>query len=222
MSPVPWCCSWAAPRAWAPRSPIPWPASYLGPALTSTVSIRAAKPSDIDWLFSMIRELATYERAPEKVTGSTELLARALFGAQPSAEALVAERGGEPAGFALFHGTFSTWEVRPGIWLEDLYVREQHRRAGVGQALLRHVASIAVSRGCARLEWAALHWNEPALRFYEQLEATRLEEWVMHRLDGAALERLAAPEEAASGQRPPAPEDPGASAGRPSAPASAQ
>jgi GNAT superfamily N-acetyltransferase len=138
----------------------------------------------------MIVELATYERAPEKVTGTSDLLASALFGPEPSAEALVAEIGDEPAGFALFHSTFSTWEARPGIWLEDLYVRQEHRRAGVGHALLQAVAAITIRRGCARLEWAALDWNQPALRFYEQLEARRLDEWVMHRLDGESLRQL--------------------------------
>ena len=103
----------------------------------------------------------------------------------------MAEVEGEAAGFALFHSAFSTWEARPGIWLEDLYVRDEHRRAGVGQALLREVAAIAVRRDCPRLEWAALDWNEPALRFYERIEAKRLDDWVMHRLDGVALHRLA-------------------------------
>lgn len=155
------------------------------------VSIRPAEPSDVEWLHAMILELATYERAPEQVVGSSELLATALFGPEPSAEALVAEVEEEPAGFALFYGTFSTWEARPGIWLEDLYVRQEHRRAGVGGVLLRAVAAIAVRRGCSRLEWAALDWNEPALRFYERLEARRLDDWVMHRLDGEVLWRLA-------------------------------
>jgi GNAT superfamily N-acetyltransferase len=146
----------------------------------------------------MIIELATYERAPERVVGTSRLLHAALFEPEPSAEALVAEVAEEPAGFALFYGTFSTWEARPGIWLEDLYVRQEHRRAGVGGVLLRAVAAIAVRRGCARLEWAALDWNEPALRFYEQLEAERLDDWVMHRLDGTALRRLAGAQEAAA------------------------
>jgi GNAT superfamily N-acetyltransferase len=139
----------------------------------------------------MIVGLAEYERAPEKVTGTPALLARALFGPEPSAEALIAELDEAPVGFALFHGSFSTWECRPGIWLEDLYVPPEHRRSGVGAALLSEVAAIAVERGCARLEWAALDWNTPALDFYEKLGSTRLGEWVMHRLDGEALERVA-------------------------------
>ena len=174
--------------------------------------IRAAEPADAQLIFSLVVELAEYERAPEQVTGTPELLADALFGAQPSAEALIAEqlddagagRSGEagsqasgkpadrPVGFALFHGSFSTWECRPGIWLEDLYVPPRHRRAGIGRALLCEVASIALARGCARLEWAALDWNTPALDFYQRLSSKRLDQWVMHRLDGPALERVAA------------------------------
>ncbi len=146
----------------------------------------------------MIVELAEYERAPGQVTGSPELLAQSLFGSPPHAEALIAELlkpgGGEreAAGFAVFHGTFSTWECRPGIWLEDLYVSAQHRRSGVGGSLFEKIARIAIQRGCTRLEWAALHWNAPALDFYAKLGARRLDEWHMHRLDREALARLAA------------------------------
>ena len=140
----------------------------------------------------MIMALARYERAPDKVAGSPELLATALFGSDPSAEALVAELDGTPVGFAVFYRTFSTWQCRPGIWLEDLFVPEEHRGAGVGFALLRELAAITVSRGYTRLEWAALDWNEPALRFYERLDAGQLNEWIMHRLDGTALRQLAA------------------------------
>jgi GNAT superfamily N-acetyltransferase len=178
--------------------------------LGAPVRIRAAEPADVELIFSLIVELAEYERAREKVTGTPALLAEALFGPRPSAEALIAElddagaglsseagsrAAGKPAwrsvAFALFHGSFSTWESRPGIWLEDLYVPPEHRRAGIGRALLSEVASIAVARGCARLEWTALDWNTPALEFYAQLGAERLDRWTMHRLDGAALERVA-------------------------------
>jgi GNAT superfamily N-acetyltransferase len=158
----------------------------------ASVQIRAAEPADVDLIFSLIVELAGYERAAERVLGTPELLAQALFGdASPAAEALIAELDGEAVGFALFHGSFSTWECRPGIWLEDLYVQPQHRRAGAGQALLAAVASVAVKRGCARLQWAALDWNALALDFYEKLGAARLDEWVLHRLSGEALERVA-------------------------------
>jgi len=146
-------------------------------------------------MFALIVELADYERARDQVTGTPDMLRESLFPATPelpAAEALIADLDGSPAGFALFHGTFSTWECRPGIWLEDLYVPPAHRRSGVGGALLARVAGIAVERGCARLEWAALDWNAPALEFYARLDARRLDEWVMHRLDGAALRRAAA------------------------------
>jgi GNAT superfamily N-acetyltransferase len=115
------------------------------------------------------------------------LLHRALFGPAPAAEAVIAERDDSAVGFALFHGTFSTWECRPGLWLEDLFVPAEHRRGGVGEALLRHVARIAVERDCARFEWAALDWNTPALRFYEKLGAEVLDEWKIHRLSADAL-----------------------------------
>jgi GNAT superfamily N-acetyltransferase len=150
--------------------------------VSAPVQIRAAQPADVELIFSLIVELAEYERAPEKVTGTPEMLAEALF----------AEYAGEPAGFALFYGTFSTWECRSGIWLEDLYVPPKHRRAGIGRALLSEIAAIAVARGCARLEWVALDWNASALDFYEGLGAERLDDWLLHRLDRTALERVAA------------------------------
>jgi GNAT superfamily N-acetyltransferase len=161
------------------------------------VSIREAIRDDVGLIFGWVVELAEYERARDQVTGTPELLDEALFGPMPTAEALIAQvRNGheprEPAGFALFHLTFSTWESRPGIWLEDLYVPPAHRRAGVGGALISHLAGLTVARGFTRLEWAALDWNTPALDFYEKIGATRLDEWKVHRLDGEALARVAA------------------------------
>jgi GNAT superfamily N-acetyltransferase len=155
------------------------------------VTVRDARPADVELIFSLILELAEYERGRDQVVGSPELLQAALFDPRPSAEALIAEVDGEPVAFALFHGTFSTWECRPGIWLEDLYVPPEHRRLGVGGALLARLAEITLERRCARLEWAALEWNTPALNFYDKIGATRLHDWRMHRLDGAALERVA-------------------------------
>jgi GNAT superfamily N-acetyltransferase len=158
----------------------------------SEVTVRPARPEDVATIYGFIRELAAYERAPDAVTGTGEMLHEALFGEQPSAEALLAiGADGESLGFALFHGTFSTWECRPGIWLEDLYVPERRRRGGVGGALLRALAALAVQRGCARLEWTALDWNSPALTFYAGLGAERLDEWTTHRLHGPALRALA-------------------------------
>ncbi len=159
--------------------------------MSAAVTIRDAGPQDVELIFGWIVELAQYERAEDEVSGTPSLLHEALFGEHPSAEALIAEIDGEPAGFAVFHGTFSTWECRPGLWLEDLYVPPEHRRAGVGLALLSHLARLTGARGCARLEWAALEWNTPALSFYDKIGASRLHEWRVHRLDGAALERVA-------------------------------
>ena len=165
--------------------------------MSAQVRIRDARRDDVQLIFGWIVELAEYERAPEQVRGTPELLEDALFGAEPSAEAVIAETrdgdaGWEPAGFALFHLTFSTWECRPGIWLEDLYVPPTGRRAGVGGALIAHLAQITVKRGYTRLQWAALDWNQLALDFYDKIGAERLHEWKIHRLDGEALARLAA------------------------------
>jgi GNAT superfamily N-acetyltransferase len=155
--------------------------------VSASPHIRPAEPGDVELIFSLIVELAEYERAREQVTGSPQLLADALFGPEPVAEALIAELDGQPVGFALFYTTFSTWEARPGLWLEDIYVPHEHRRGGIGQALIAAVAATAVSRGFTRLEWAALHWNEPALAFYRKLGARRLDDWVLHRLEADAL-----------------------------------
>jgi GNAT superfamily N-acetyltransferase len=165
--------------------------SHAGGRRARAVQVRAARPADTHQIFAYIVALAEYERTADRVTGTVQLLAAALFGDHPYAEALIAERNGLPAGFALFHGTFSTWECLPGIWLEDLYVPPHHRRAGVGGALLATLARLAVQRGCARLEWHALQWNSPALDFYRRLGAERLHDWDLHRLDGEALARVA-------------------------------
>ena len=158
----------------------------------SAVSIRPATPDDVDTIHGLIVELAEYERAADQVTGTPEMLRESLFGARPAAEALVAQADEGSVGFALFHSTFSTWECAAGIWLEDLFVPERFRRGGVGGALLAAVAAMAVQRGCARLEWHALDWNDPALGFYAQLGARRLSEWELHRLSGEALSAVAA------------------------------
>jgi len=155
------------------------------------VAIRPATPADVPALLALIRELAVYERLEDRVDATEELLAEGLFGARPSAEALLAWHDGEPIGYALWFTTFSTFLARPGIWLEDLFVVPARRRGGVGRALLARVAAIAVQRGCGRLEWSALDWNEPALAFYRSLGAETLGEWVQHRITGEALERLA-------------------------------
>jgi GNAT superfamily N-acetyltransferase len=160
-------------------------------AVHDQVMIRPAQPADVEVIYRLIVELATYERAPEQVVGTPQMLERELFGARPSAEALIAELDGEALGFALFHGTFSTWECRAGIWLEDLYVPPEHRRLGVGGRLLAELARITIERGCARLEWTALDWNTPALDFYAKVGAQRMRDWQNHRLTGEALARVA-------------------------------
>jgi GNAT superfamily N-acetyltransferase len=159
--------------------------------LSAGLRIREAEPADVELIFSLIVELAEYERARERVVGTSDLLAESLFGEDRVAEAVIAELDGESAGFALWFRTFSTWLCRPGLWLEDLYVSPHQRRGGVGRALLAHIARIAVGRGYGRVEWSALHWNVPALDFYEAQGAEVLHEWRMHRLEGEALSRVA-------------------------------
>lgn len=152
--------------------------------------IRPAEREDAELLFGLIRELADYEKLSEAVRGSAELLATALFD-NDGVEALIAEVDEETVGYSVFFTTFSTFECRPGLWVEDLFVQPTQRRRGIGRALLGHIAGIAVTRNCARIEWSALNWNEPALRFYDQLGATRLQQWQTLRLEHDALERLA-------------------------------
>lgn len=156
------------------------------------VSVRPAGEGDVELIHGLIVALAEYERAPEQVSGTPAQLRRWLFGEAPAAEALIGEVDGEPAGFALFHGTFSTWECQPGLWLEDLFVLPAHRRSGVGGRLLRELARITVARGYTRLTWTALDWNELALSFYEKLGAVALDEWTNYRLSGATLHAVAA------------------------------
>ncbi len=146
----------------------------------------------MDLIYSLIVALAEYEREPEAVVGTPEQLRRWLFGEHPAAEALIGEVEGQAAGFALFHGTFSTWECCPGLWLEDLFVLPQFRRYGVGGRLLSGVARAAVERGYTRVGWTALDWNEMALSFYRKIGATVLDEWTNHRLSGETLRAVAA------------------------------
>ncbi len=160
--------------------------------MTAACDIRPAAREDVPLLLQLIGELADYERLRDEVVLDAALLERHLFGARPAAEAAIAEVDGEAVGYALFFPTFSTFLGRPGMWLEDLFVRPQQRGAGVGRALLGHVARLAVERDCGRLEWSALDWNEPALAFYRLLGARRMGEWQQHRLDGQALAAVAA------------------------------
>jgi GNAT superfamily N-acetyltransferase len=153
--------------------------------------IRPATRGDVGLLLGLFRELAVYEKLESEMRASEEKLERALFGERPSAEALIAERGSEAIGYAVFFTTFSSFLCAEGVWLEDLFVRPAHRGAGVGRALLAAVAARVRERGGARLEWCALDWNELALGFYRGLGAQRLDTWITHRLVGEPLERIA-------------------------------
>lgn len=156
------------------------------------MTIRPATEADLAAIEELIRALAEYERLSQEVVMDAELLRRSLFGERPYAEVLIAEENGASAGFALFFHNFSTFVGRPGIYLEDLFVRPEHRGKGYGKALLKRLAEIAVERDCGRLEWAVLDWNEPALGFYRSLGARPNEEWTVYRLAGDSLRGLAA------------------------------
>jgi GNAT superfamily N-acetyltransferase len=149
--------------------------------------IRPATVGDVAAIHDLICELAEYERARDQVEATPDQLRAALFGPTPAVHALVAEVGGDVVGFALYFLNFSTWEGVHGIYLEDLYVRAQHRGAGWGKALLTALAAIAVDRGYARVEWSVLDWNEPSIGFYRRLGAVAMDEWTVFRLTGEAL-----------------------------------
>lgn len=150
-----------------------------------------AGPADTSLLVAMVRELAEYERLLDSVRITPEDLHRDLFGARPYAEAVVAWVGEEAVGFALWFHNYSTFEGRPGLYLEDLFVRPAFRGRGYGEVLLRHLARLALDRGCARFEWAVLDWNEPALTFYRKLGAVAMDDWTVQRVAGDALRALA-------------------------------
>jgi len=166
------------------------------------LSIDPATPADVPLLLGLIRELAEYERLLHEVRARPEQLQRHLFGPRPYAEAVVARAGADPVGFALWFHNYSTFEGRPGLYLEDLFVRPAQRGRGYGEALLRHLARLAVERDCARLEWAVLDWNEPAIGFYRRLGAVPMTEWTVQRVAGDALRALAGlPESPGDSQR---------------------
>lgn len=156
-----------------------------------TISIRPATASDLPQVLAFIRELAVYERLEHQVVASEAELGTALFGPRPFAEVVFACLDGTPVGFALFFHNFSTFLGKPGIYLEDLFVRPEARGLGAGKRLLAWLARTTIERGCARLDWAVLDWNEPSIGFYRGLGAIDQSEWTTYRLDGAALARLA-------------------------------
>jgi GNAT superfamily N-acetyltransferase len=165
--------------------------SVYGARMGDEVTIRAATEADVGTLFGLILELASYEKLCDEVSGDADVLSRSLF-VERTAEALLAEVAGEAVGYAIVCGTFSTFECKGGVWIEDVFVRPESRRLGIGRALFARIAAMALERGFSRVEWAALDWNELALGFYDRLGARRLDEWRMLRLEGEPLARLAA------------------------------
>jgi len=157
------------------------------------VQIRPATEEDVQLLYDLILELAAYEKLGTAVAGDAEVLRRSLFELEAAEALLIETADGEAVGYAIFFTNFSTFECRPGIWLEDVYVRPEHRRGGIGLAIMEHLARIAEQREYARLEWCALEWNEPALNFYEGIGARRLDDWRMLRLERDGIRRLAQP-----------------------------
>ena len=155
------------------------------------LQIRPATEDDAQVLFDLILELASYEKLSEAVTGDAEVLRRSLFEERAAEALLLATSDGEAIGYAIFFTTFSTFECRSGIWLEDVYVRPEHRRGGIAQAVMERLAALALERGHVRLEWVALDWNEPAINFYEKLGARTLDDWRVFRLEQDGIKRLA-------------------------------
>jgi GNAT superfamily N-acetyltransferase len=153
--------------------------------------IERAGEQDVPLVLSFIRKLAEYERRSHEVTATEEGLREALFGARAFVEVLIAHSGEEPVGFALYFSIFSTFRGRPGLFLEDLFVEPAYRGKGIGTALLAALANVGRERGCIRLEWWVLKWNQPALEFYRRLGATEVNEWGVYRLEGEALDRVA-------------------------------
>jgi GNAT superfamily N-acetyltransferase len=153
--------------------------------------IRAAVPADVPVVLELVRELAAYEREPDAVVATEDDLHAALFGPDPSAGCQVAERDGRVVGFALWYRSFSTWQGKPGLWLEDLFVRPEARGSGLGRDLLRALAQVCVDRGWTRFEWWVLDWNTPAQGFYRSLGARPEDDWTVWRVDGDALAQLA-------------------------------
>lgn len=160
------------------------------PAIDDALCIDPATAADVSLILQWVRELAEFEHLAHEAQATEEGLREGLFGARPYAEVLIARLHGEAVGFALFFHNFSTFLGKAGIYLEDLYVREAYRARGVGEALLRRVAAIAVERGCGRYEWSVLDWNQRAIDFYRKLGARPMSDWTIFRVSGEALEKL--------------------------------
>ena len=163
----------------------------IGVKTAENFQMRPAGVDDVPVILELIRDLATYERAPDEVTATEEQLLDVLFGERPAADVLLAFEGKSPVGFAVYFYNFSTWLGRPGLYLEDLFVKPENRGKGYGRALLVELAKIARDRGCGRMEWAVLDWNEPAINFYRSLGAKPMDEWTVFRLTRDGIARLA-------------------------------
>lgn len=155
------------------------------------IVIRKGTAKDVSIILELIKALADYEKAPHEVIADEKLLTQNLFGDKPYAESLIADYDGEPAGFALFFHNFSTWVGKPGIYLEDLFVKPHLRGKGIGKKLLIQIAKIAVERDCGRFEWAVLDWNEPSIQFYKNLGAKPMDEWTIFRMTEQQIKVLA-------------------------------
>jgi GNAT superfamily N-acetyltransferase len=153
--------------------------------------IRHAEKKDVGLIYSLIRDLAEYEKMLDEMVATEELLEKYLFGKKKSVEVVLGYYNDVPAGFALFFHNFSTFVGKPGLYLEDLYIKPEYRGKGFGKALLAYLAKLAVERDCGRYEWVVLNWNEPSLEFYKSLGARIMDEWLIHRVSGNALQKLA-------------------------------
>ncbi|OKH29108.1 GNAT family N-acetyltransferase [Chroogloeocystis siderophila] len=159
--------------------------------INSEITLRPATPDDVSVLFFLIQALAEYEKLSHAVTGSAEALRQHLFNPQPYVEAIIAETQGKAVGFALFFHNYSTFLTQPGIYLEDLFVLPEYRRQGIGKALIKYLAQLAIERDCGRLEWSVLDWNEPAISFYRRMGAAILPDWRICRVTGEAIASIA-------------------------------
>lgn len=157
----------------------------------SDIEVQPATEADVPLILQLIKALADYERLGHEVVATEAMIRESLFGPEPHAKAVIARIGGDAVGFAIWFSTYSTFLSQPGIYLEDLFVLPDWRGKGVGRALLRHLARIAVDRGCGRIEWSVLDWNETAIRFYRNIGASAMSEWTVYRLTGDAITRVA-------------------------------
>ena len=160
--------------------------------MTDNFKLRPAIPTDVPMLFELILALAEYEKLSHTVTGNIDNLKEHLFGAKPYGEAIIAEYEGKTVGFALFFHNYSTFLTKPGIYIESIFVLPEFRRIGIGKAILKYIAELAVNRDCGRLEWSVLDWNQPAITFYEEMGASVLPDWRICRVSGDSLTQLAA------------------------------